>query len=118
MNTQLKTLNKKLKTLHRRLDSRHNRLTHTLLLVVVLLAVTSPALAQSGVPIVDNILALIDEWKGAIVMLGVAFIAVGLLARKIWPESVMDNRTAMVSMVLGGILLTQLDTIATLIVGG
>lgn len=72
---------------------------------------------MSGIPIVDGILALIDQWKVGIVMLGWALVAVGLLARKILPESVADNRVAIVSMVAGGFLLSQLNTIATLILG-
>ena len=116
MNTKLKSVN----ALHRKLGAlnpRDNRLTRSLLLALVTLAVASPAFAQSGIPIVDNILDLIDQWKPAIVMLGVALIAVSLLGRKFLPESVADNRAAIVSMVIGGILLTQLDTIANLIIG-
>ena len=72
---------------------------------------------MSGIPIVDNILSLIDQWKPAIVMLGLALVAVGLLGRKFLPESVADNRAALVSMVIGGILLVNLETITNLIIG-
>jgi hypothetical protein len=113
MNTKLKTL----KALAARLNPGQNPLTRSLLLAAVALVVTSPAFAQSGIPIVDGILDLIDQWKPAIVMLGVALIAVGLLGRKILPESVADNRAAITSMVIGGVLLTQLDTITNLIIG-
>ena len=73
---------------------------------------------MTGIPILDQILALIEEYKLGIAMVGMAVIAVGLLLRPIAPEWSAHNRTAVATMVIGGIVLTLLPTLAAAIVGG
>ena len=73
---------------------------------------------MTGIPILDQILALIEEYKLGIAMVGMAVIAVGLLLRPIAPEWSAHNRTAVATMVIGGIILTMLPTLAAAIVGG
>ena len=72
----------------------------------------------TGIPILDQILALIDQYKLGIAMVGIAVIAVGLLLRPIAPEWSAHNRTAVATMVIGGIVLALLPTLAAAIVGG
>ncbi len=107
--------------LARRLNPQRNRYALTSLLLLLLLAgQVSLAFAQggTGVPILDQLLDLIDQYKLGIAMLGLAVIAVGFLARPIAPEWSANNRSAIASMVIGGVLLTMLPTIAAAIVGG
>jgi len=73
---------------------------------------------MTGIPILDQILALIEQYKLGIAMVGMAVIAVGLLLRPIAPEWSAHNRTAVATMVIGGIVLTLLPTLAAAIVGG
>jgi uncharacterized membrane protein len=73
---------------------------------------------MTGIPILDQILALIDQYKLGIAMIGIAVIAVGLLLRPIAPEWSAHNRTAVATMVIGGIVLALLPTLAAAIVGG
>ena len=72
----------------------------------------------TGIPILDQILALIEQYKLGIAMVGIAVIAVGLLLRPIAPEWSAHNRTAVATMVIGGIVLALLPTLAAAIVGG
>ena len=72
----------------------------------------------TGIPILDQILALIEDYKLGIAMVGIAVIAVGLLLRPIAPEWSAHNRTAVATMVIGGIVLALLPTLAAAIVGG
>jgi len=105
----------------KRLDPRTGRAPRVLLLVALLaLGVVRPVFAQSGtgIPIIDGILDFIDQYKLAIAMLGVAVVALGLLSRPIFPDLWNSHRTSLVYMVLGGILLTMIPTVAALIVGG
>ena len=51
-------------------------------------------------------------------MIGMAVIAVALLMRPIAPEWSAHNRSAVAAMVIGGIILTLLPTLAAAIVGG
>jgi hypothetical protein len=73
---------------------------------------------MTGIPILDQILALIDQYKLGIAMVGIAVIAMGLLLRPIAPEWSAHNRTAVATMVIGGIILALLPTLAAAIVGG
>ena len=73
---------------------------------------------MTGIPILDQILALIDQYKLGIAMIGIAVIAIGLLMKPIVPEWSAHNRSAIAAMVVGGIILTLLSTIAAAIVGG
>lgn len=73
---------------------------------------------MTGIPILDALLALIDQYKLGIVMMGLAVVAVGLLAKPVAPHWSADHRGAIVSMVIGGILLTLLAPLAAAIVGG
>lgn len=73
---------------------------------------------MTGIPILDQILALIEQYKLGIAMVGMAVIAVGLLLRPIAPEWSAHNRSAVATMVIGGIILTLLPTLAAAIVGG
>jgi MFS family permease len=104
----------------RKLNPQHNRWTLLALLLSLLLAgQIGFAFAQgTGVPILDQLLDLIDQYKLGIAMIGIAVVAVGLLARPIAPEWSSNNRSAIASMVIGGILLTMLAPIAGAIVGG
>jgi hypothetical protein len=72
---------------------------------------------MTGIPIIDGILAFIDSNKLAIAMLGVAVVAIGLLAKPVFPDLWNSHRNSIVYMVIGGILLTMIPTIAALIVG-
>ena len=101
-----------------RLNPQHNRWTLLSLLLALLLAgQINYAFAQSGIPIIDQILDLIDEYKLGIAMIGVAVVALGFLAKPIAPEWSAGNRSAIASMVIGGILLVLLPTLAAAIVG-
>ena len=102
-------------------DPRTRRAPRVLLLVTLLAAgVVSPVFAQSGtgIPIIDGILDFIDQYKLAIAMLGVAVVALGLLVKPVFPDLWNSHRSSIVYMVLGGILLTMIPTVAALIVGG
>jgi hypothetical protein len=73
---------------------------------------------MTGIPILDQILALIEQYKLGIAMIGIAVVAMSLLLKPIAPEWSAHNRSAVATMVIGGILLTLLPTIAAAIVGG
>ncbi len=73
---------------------------------------------MTGIPILDQILALIEQYKLGIAMIGIAVVAVGLLLRPIAPDWSAHNRPAVAAMVIGGIILTLLPTFAAAIVGG
>lgn len=73
---------------------------------------------MTGIPILDAILDLIEQYKLGIAMVGLAVIAAGLLLRPIAPEWSANNRSAVAMMVIGGVVLTLLPTLAAAIVGG
>jgi uncharacterized membrane protein len=73
---------------------------------------------MTGIPILDAILDLIMQYRLGIAMIGLAVVAVGLLMRPVAPEWSANNRAAVAAMVIGGIVLTLLPTLATAIVGG
>ena len=106
-----------------KLDPRSNRATRTLLLAALLtVSIATPVLAQgggggTGVPIIDGILDFIDSYKLPLAILGVAIIAVGLLVKPVFPDLWDRHKNSIVYMVLGGILLTMIPTVAGLIVG-
>ena len=106
-----------------KLNPRSNRATRTLLLAALLtVSIATPVLAQgggggTGVPIIDGILDFIDSYKLPLAILGVAIIAVGLLAKPVFPDLWDRHKSSIVYMVLGGILLTMIPTVAGLIVG-
>jgi hypothetical protein len=102
-----------------KLNPQHNRGSlMALLLTLLLVGQIGFAFAQgSGIPIIDQILDLIDQYKLGLAMIGIAVVALGLLARPVAPEWSANNRSAIASMVIGGILLTLLPTIAIAIVG-
>ena len=72
---------------------------------------------MTGIPILDTILDLIMQYRLGIAMVGLAVIAIGLSARPIAPEWSAHNRTAVAMMVIGGIVLILLPTLAAAIVG-
>jgi hypothetical protein len=72
---------------------------------------------MTGIPILDTILQLIQDYRLGIAMVGLAVIAVGLLMRPIAPEWSANNRAAAATMVIGGIILALLPTLAAAIVG-
>jgi hypothetical protein len=72
---------------------------------------------MTGIPILDTILDLIMQYRLGIAMVGLAVIAIGLIARPIAPEWSAHNRTAVAMMVIGGIVLILLPTLAAAIVG-
>ncbi|HFD39959.1 MAG TPA: hypothetical protein ENJ31_08985 [Anaerolineae bacterium] len=109
-----------------KLNPRSNRATRTLLLAALLtVSIATPVLAQggggggggTGVPIIDGILDFIDSYKLPLAILGVAIIAVGLLVKPVFPDLWDRHKNSIVYMVLGGILLTMIPTVAGLIVG-
>lgn len=73
---------------------------------------------MTGIPILDAILGLIEQYKLGIAMMGLAVIAIGLLSKPIAPDWSASHRSAIVAMVVGGIVLTLLPTLAGAIVGG
>ena len=72
---------------------------------------------MTGIPILDTILDLIMQYRLGIAMMGLAVIGIGLLARPIAPEWSAHNRTAVAMMVIGGVDLILLPTLAAAIVG-
>lgn len=72
---------------------------------------------MTGIPILDAILGLIEDYKLGIAMIGLAVVALGLLLRPIAPDWSAHNRTAVATMVVGGIVLILLPTLAAAIVG-
>lgn len=90
-----------------------------LLSLLLFVGQISFAFAQgTGIPILDQVLALIDDYKLGIAMVGLAVVAIAMLARPIAPEWSGNNRSSLTSMIIGGVLLTLLPTIAAAIVGG
>ena len=72
---------------------------------------------MTGIPILDTILQLIQDYRLGIAMVGLAVIAMGMLMRPIAPEWSAHNRSAVATMVIGGIVLALLPTLAAAIVG-
>ena len=72
---------------------------------------------MTGIPILDTILDLIMQYRLGFAMIGLAVIAVGLLLRPVAPEWSANNRSAVATMVVGGIILILLPTLAAAIVG-
>ena len=73
---------------------------------------------MTGIPILDTILQLIMDWRLGIAIMGLAVLAIGLLLKPILPEWSGNNRPAIASMIMGGIALTILPTLANAIIGG
>jgi hypothetical protein len=72
---------------------------------------------MTGIPILDTILDLIMQYRLGFAMIGLAVIAVALLLRPVAPEWSANNRSAVAMMVIGGIILLLLPTLAAAIVG-
>jgi hypothetical protein len=72
---------------------------------------------MTGIPILDTILDLIMQYRLGLAMIGLAVIAVALLLRPVAPEWSANNRSAVAMMVIGGIILLLLPTLAAAIVG-
>ena len=72
---------------------------------------------MTGIPILDTILDLIMQYRLGLAMVGLAVVAIGLLMRPIAPEWSAHNRAAVATMVIGGIVLALLPTLAAAIVG-
>ena len=72
---------------------------------------------MTGIPILDTILDLIMQYRLGFAMMGLAVVAVGLLLKPIAPEWSSNNRSAVAAMVIGGIILILLPTLAAAIVG-
>jgi uncharacterized membrane protein len=72
---------------------------------------------MTGIPILDTILDLIMQYRLGFAMMGLAVVAVGLLLKPIAPEWSSNNRSAVATMVIGGIILILLPTLAAAIVG-
>ena len=73
---------------------------------------------MTGIPILDGILDFIDSNKGALAMIGIAVVGLALLVKPVFPSMWERNREAIVYMVIGGVVLTMIGTLAALIVGG
>ena len=72
---------------------------------------------MTGIPILDTILGLIMQYRLGFAMIGLAVVAVALLLRPVAPEWSANNRSAVAMMVIGGIILLLLPTLAAAIVG-
>ena len=72
---------------------------------------------MTGIPILDAILQLIMDWRLGLAIMGLAVIAVALLMRPIAPEWSGNNRPTIAMMIIGGVILGMLPTLATAIVG-
>ena len=72
---------------------------------------------MTGIPVLDAILDLIMEWRLGLAIMGLAVIAIALLMRPIAPEWSSNNRPTIAMMVIGGVILGMLPTLATAIVG-
>ena len=72
---------------------------------------------MTGIPILDTILDLIMQYRLGFAMMGLAVVAVALLLRPVAPEWSANNRSAVATMVVGGIILILLPTLAAAIVG-
>lgn len=72
---------------------------------------------MTGIPILDTILDLIMDYRLGIAMVGLAVVAIGMLMRPIAPEWSAHNRSAVATMVIGGVVLALLPTLAAAIVG-
>ena len=72
---------------------------------------------MTDIPILDGILAFIESYKLGIAMVGVAVVGLGLLTRAVAPDWSRDHKPALISMIVGGIVLTMIPDIAALIVG-
>jgi len=72
---------------------------------------------MTGIPILDAILDFIDSYKLGIAMIGSAVIGMGLLIKPVFPSLWDRNREAIVYMVIGGVVLVMIPTLAALIVG-
>jgi hypothetical protein len=72
---------------------------------------------MTGIPILDTILDLIMQYRLGFAMIGLAVVAVALLLRPVAPEWSANNRSAVAMMVIGGIILLLLPTLAAAIVG-
>ena len=72
---------------------------------------------MTGIPILDTILGLIMQYRLGFAMMGLAVVAVALLLRPVAPEWSANNRSAVAMMVIGGIILLLLPTLAAAIVG-
>jgi hypothetical protein len=88
-----------------------------LLGLLLVFANFSLTFAQTDIPILDQILDLIDQYKLGIAIIGIVVIGVGLLAKPLAPEFAANNRSYIVAMVVGGILITLAPTLAGAIVG-
>jgi hypothetical protein len=104
----------------KKLDPTTNVVTRSLLLGSLLTLGTSAlAFAQSGtgIPIMDGILQFIQDYKGGLAMVGIAVLGAGLLTRLFAPDWSRDHKSAFISMIAGGIVLSMVGEIAALIVG-
>ena len=72
---------------------------------------------MTGIPILDAILQLIMDWRLGLAIMGLAVIAVALLMRPVAPEWSANNRPTIAMMIIGGVILGMLPTLATAIVG-
>ena len=72
---------------------------------------------MTGIPILDAILDFIDQYKLGIAMVGIAVVGLALLIKPVFPSLWDRNREAIVYMVIGGVVLVMIPTLAALIVG-
>jgi hypothetical protein len=109
---------RKLVQLLKKVDPTRNRAARISLLVCLLtLGTSAMAFAQTGIPIMDGILDFIQEYKGGLAMVGIAVLGAGLLTRLFAPDWSRDHKSAFISMIAGGIVLSMVGEIAQLIVG-
>jgi hypothetical protein len=107
-----------LATLVKKLDPSANVVTRSLFLAGLLVLGTSAmAFAQTGIPIMDGILDFIQQYKTGLAMLGVAIAGAGMLTRLFAPDWSRDHKSAFISMIAGGVVLSMVSQIASLIVG-
>jgi hypothetical protein len=72
---------------------------------------------MTGIPILDSILEFIETNKTGFAMVGIAVVGLALLIKPVFPSLWERNREAIVYMVIGGVVLAMIPTLAALIVG-
>jgi hypothetical protein len=72
---------------------------------------------MTGIPILDSILDFIETNKPAFAMVGIAVVGLALLVKPVFPSLWDRNREAIVYMIIGGVVLAMIPTLAGLIVG-
>ena len=81
------------------------------------IAYAAPPAQVPDIAIFDVLIDAINQYKTPIAILGIMVIGLGLLAKPIAPEWAAQNRGAITSMILGGILIFGAAQFAPMILG-